>query len=205
MPDRPYPPSFTGLLLHREPRLGYSFFVPSGWHRQEVEGANGVDTATVMYVPSLDDPLTGFSAEGRDLGLEVTSDDFPAVQAGFLSGLRKMHQSRLESHEGESIGPLITLEARHTFRDGKETRKRWVRLLYQRSLQVRLVAQGSTVEEFEYWLPMFFESMRTFRFGDWGVDMGIPADDWLGQKEEPATGDGPILAAEEEEINSPGG
>ena len=187
MPDRPYPPSFTGLLLHREPRLGYSFFVPDGWHRQEIEGANDAESMSVMYVPSLDDALTGFSAEGRDLGLEVTPEDFPALQAGFLSGLRKMHGSRLESHEGETIGPLITLEARHTFREGKVIRKRWVRLLYQRSLQIRLVAQGSTVEEFDYWLPMFFESMRTFRFGDWGIDVGVPADDWLGKTEEPAT------------------
>ena len=187
MPDRPYPPSFTGLLLHREPRLGYSFFVPDGWHRQEIEGANDAESMSVMYVPSVDDPLTGFSAEGRDLELEVTPEDFPALQAGFLSGLRKMPGSRLESHEGETIGPLITLEARHTFREGKVIRKRWVRLLYQRALQVRLIAQGSTVEEFDYWLPMFFESMRTFRFGDWGIDMGVPADDWLGKTEDPAT------------------
>ncbi|HLH72615.1 MAG TPA: hypothetical protein VKX96_04970 [Chloroflexota bacterium] len=183
MSDRPYPPSFTGLLLHREPRLGYSFFVPNGWYRQDVEGAEGV---AVMYIPSPDDLLTGFSAEGRDLGLEVSADDFPALRAGFLSGLRKMNHSRIESHEGEAIGRLITLEARHTFRDGGATRKRWVRLLYQGTIQVRLVAQGSTEEEFNYWLPMFFESMRTFRFGDWGVDVGIPADDWLvGTEESP--------------------
>ena len=198
MLDRPYPPSFTGLLLHREPRLGYSFFVPDGWHRQDVEGAVGLESPTVMYVPSLDDSLTGFSVEGRDLGLEVTSDDFPSLQAGFLSGLRKMPRSRLESHEGESIGPLITLEARHTFRDGSVTRKRWVRLLYQRSIQVRLIAQGSTVEEFDYWLPMFFESMRTFRFGDWGIDVGVPADDWLVKTEEPAvSGEGSAEIREE--------
>jgi hypothetical protein len=93
--DRPYPPSFTGLLLHREPRLGYSFFVPNGWYRQDVEGAEGV---AVMYIPSPDDLLTGFSVEGRDLGLEVSADDFPALRAGFLSGLRKMNHSRIESH-----------------------------------------------------------------------------------------------------------
>jgi hypothetical protein len=36
---------------------------------------------------------------------------------------------------------------------------------------VRLVAQGATVEQFDYWLPMFYEAMRTFQFGDWAVEL----------------------------------
>jgi hypothetical protein len=183
MSDRSSPPRFTGLLVHREPRLGYSFFVAAGWHRQAVEGAG--ETA-VMYLPALDDPHTGISAEGWDLGVEVTAADLPDLQAGFLSGIRKLNRSRLESHEGEAIGQLLTMEARHTYRDGPHTRKRWVRVLYQGTVQVRLVAQGSSAAEFDYWLPMFFESMRTFRFGDWAIDLGIPSDDWVTPSSKPA-------------------
>ena len=29
------------------------------------------------------------------------------------------------------------------------------------------MVQGSTVERFEHWEPMFFTAMRTVRFGDW--------------------------------------
>ena len=32
-------------------------------------------------------------------------------------------------------------------------------------------AQGATPAEFDYWEPMFFETMRTFRFGDWWADV----------------------------------
>lgn len=164
----PQLPSFTGLRLHRDTTLGYSFFVPLDWARLELESATGNG---VMYAPRADEPLNSFSAEGRDLGTAVNADDLSALEAGFLAGLRRLPRSAVESSEAESIGRLITMEARHTFRAGKVTRKRWVRLLYQDSLQVRLVAQGATVEQFEYWLPMFYEAMRTFQFGDWAVEL----------------------------------
>ena len=132
----------------------------------ELDSAEG---SGVIYAPALDDAATSFSAEGRDLGLSVAAEDLPALRTGFLRGLRALTGSVLESSEAETIGPLITMEARHTFLQEGHARKRWVRLLYQGSTQVRLVAQGASVEQFHYWLPMFYESMRTFRFGDWGV------------------------------------
>jgi hypothetical protein len=42
-----------------------------------------------------------------------------------------------------------------------------VRLLYQGRTQVRLVAQAASVDGYAYWEPMFYEAMRTVRFGDW--------------------------------------
>lgn len=156
------------MRLHRDQTLGYSFFVPLDWHALELESATGNGA---MYAPVVDDPLNSFSAEGRDLGTAVTADDLPALEAGFLAGVRRLPRSVIESAEAEAIGRLITMEARHTFREGKVTRKRWVRLLYQGSVQVRLVAQGATVEQFAYWLPMFFQSMRTFQFGDWAASL----------------------------------
>src|SRR5579884_2410293 len=174
MTDSGRRPTFTGLVVHRDLTYRYSFFVPDGWYRLELEASTGNG---VFYAPALDDPLTGFSADARDLQTEITPDDLPILRAGFLSGLRKMPHSIVESHEAEAVGRLITMEARHTYRDGAVTRKRWVRLLYQGSIQVRLVAQGATIERFNYWLPMFFESMRTFRFGDWAAEIGLaPAD-----------------------------
>lgn len=168
-------PSFTGLLLCREPTLGYSFFVPDGWHRREIEGSDG---ANILYAPSPEETFTSFSVEGRDLGVEITADDLPVLREGMLRGLRKLPGSKITRIEAEAIGRLITLEARHTYREGGGVRERWVRLLYQGTVQARLVAQAATVEEFNYWLPMFYESMRTFRFGDWALDAGVATDDW---------------------------
>lgn len=167
----PSGPVFLGLRLHRDTTLGYSFFVPVGWRRLELESADG---SGVIYAPAPDDAATSFSAEGRDLGLSVAAEDLPALRTGFLRGLRALPESVLESSEAESIGSLITLEARHTFRQDDSTRKRWVRLLYHGTTQVRLVAQAASLEQFQYWLPMFYESMRTFRFGDWGTEVGSP-------------------------------
>jgi hypothetical protein len=169
-------PRFTGLLLHREPPLGYSFFVPDGWHRVDLLA----EGASVRYAPSADDPFTGFSALGRDLGVEIAPRDLRDLRAGFLRGLRQAPRSRVKLLDAAAIGRLITLEAHHTYRDGENVRKRWVRLLYQGTVQVTLVAQAATVEAFDYWLPMFYESMRTFRFGDWALDAGVAAEDWRG-------------------------
>jgi hypothetical protein len=155
------------LLVHRDFTHKYSILVPDGWHRLEVSDEAG---SGVLYAPSTEDVFTGFSAHARDLGTAVTAKDLPDLRAGFLSGLRKLPRSRIEAQEADAIGRLITMEARHTFRDGDIIRKRWVRLLYQDTIQVRLVAQGATVAEFDYWLPMFFESMRMVRFGDWWAE-----------------------------------
>jgi hypothetical protein len=155
-------PAFTGLVVHRDPAFGYSLLLPHGWHRLELE-----DSAGVLYAPEQDDPLTGLAVEARDLGTEVQPSDLATLRSGFLSGLRRLPECRIERREAEAVGPLITLEARHTYRDGDVVRKRWVRLLYQGRTQVRLLAQGATVEAFDYWEPMFYQAMRTVRFGDW--------------------------------------
>jgi hypothetical protein len=89
----------------------------------------------------------------------------PRVRAGFLSGLRRLSACRVEQHESEAVGELLTLEARHTFRDGGAVRKRWVRVLYKGRVEVRLIAQGATEAAFTFWEPMFFEAMRTVHFG----------------------------------------
>lgn len=173
-------PSFTGLLLHREPTLGYSFFVPDGWHRLGVDGEEGTG---VLYAPSIDDSFTSISVVGRDLGVEARAADLPDLRAGFRRGLRQFPKSRVESVEAESVGSLITIEGRHTYPDGGATRKRWVRLLYQGTLLVRIVAQATSVAEFAYWEPMFYQTIRTFRFGDWAADVGVATDDWLARSE----------------------
>jgi hypothetical protein len=168
-------PSFTGLIVHREPALGYSFLVPEGWERGEVLGTEGT---AVLYAPSVEESFTSFSAEGRDLGVEVVAEDLADLRRGFLRGLRQLPDARVKLLDAAAIGRLVTLEAHQTYREGDLVRKRWVRLLYQGTVQVRLIAQAASVDKFDYWLPMFYESMRTFRFGDWAADAGIIADDW---------------------------
>jgi hypothetical protein len=155
-------PAFTGLVVHRDPDVGYSLLLPDGWSRIDLPEADGS-----LFTPDPSDPTTGLEVSGRDLGTEVQAKDLPAIRRGFMSGLRQLPECRIEHQEDTAIGGLLTLEARLTYRQDDATRKRWVRLLYQRRAQVRLMAEGSTVERFGYWEPMFFTAFRTVRFGDW--------------------------------------
>ncbi len=163
------PPSFTGLVVHRDQVIGYSLLIPEGWQRFDLEAGDGV-----FFAPTLDSRETGLEVAGRDLGTDVQPDDLAIIQRGFLTGLQRLPDCQIESREAESIGRLLTLEARFTFRDGDVVRKRWVRQLYQGRVQVRVVAQGATPDAFGYWEPMFTTMMRTIRFGDWWSDaLGI--------------------------------
>jgi len=153
-------PSFTGLQVVHDARLGFSILIPDGWQRLDVS-----DSSADFYAPDPADLLTGLAIEGRDLGTEVQPGDLATLRRGFLRGLREVAGSKVESREAEAVGRLISLEARHTFRDGDVIRKRWVRLLYQGRAQVRLIAQAATVEQFDYWEPMFYTAIRTAHFG----------------------------------------
>jgi hypothetical protein len=170
--DSPSRASFTGLIVHRDVHFRYSILIPEGWHRLDVAEDFGPGA---FYAPTTTNTLTGFLAQARDLGTTVAGEDLGALRAGFLRGLRGVPGSKIESQEADAIGTLITMEARQTYLDGAIRRKHWVRLLYQGSIQVRLIARGETVEEFQRWLPMFYETMRTFRFGDWWADASVPA------------------------------
>jgi hypothetical protein len=178
------PPSFTGLVVHRDPVIGYSLLLPEGWHRSDLEAGDGV-----FFAPTPDDRETGLEVAGRDLGFEVQPGDLATIERGFLAGLQQLANCQIESREAESIGRLLTLEARLTFREGDTLRKRWVRQLYQGRAQIRVVAQGASPEAFGYWEPMFTTMMRTVRFGDWwaeviGVEWAEKAFKDLGEDDE---------------------
>jgi hypothetical protein len=154
-------PAFTGLGAYRDPRFNFALVLPDGWSQLDV-----LDGTDVFYTPDPADPQTGLAIEAHELSTVVRAGDLPALRRGFLAGLRQLPASRIERREAEAVGALITLEARHTFRDGECIRKRWVRLLYQDRIQVRLIAQAASVAQFTYWEPMFYTAMRSVHFGD---------------------------------------
>jgi hypothetical protein len=166
LPPQAPTPAFTGLVAHHDPGFNFTLFVPDGWHRLDVQSPG----AGVFYAPDPTDLLTGLAVEGRDLGTAVGARDLPALRRGFLAGLRQLPECRIASREAEVVGSLLTLEARHTFRDGDAVRQRWVRLLYQDRIQVRLIAQAASIDQFAYWEPMFYTAMRSVRFAAlWSV------------------------------------
>jgi hypothetical protein len=155
-------PAFTGLVVHHDPTFGYALLVPAGWQRMPLSGSK----SGLFYAPDADDLITGLAVDALDLGTPVVASDLATLQRGMLVGLRRLSHCQIESSEADSVGQLLTLEVRHTFRDGDATRKRWTRLLYQGRTQVRLVAQAANAAIFAYWEPMFYEALRTVHFGN---------------------------------------
>lgn len=148
-------PSFKGLNWHREQY--YSFFIPIDWHK----GNWHDDRTGIICSPSQEDNYTLFAVEVNDLGTTLTADDLPYLSKGFLDGIKNLPESKIDSKKEAVTGKLLQLEAKYTFLEDGQTRKRWVRVFYQGTRQTTVTAQGATVEAYDYWLPMFNEAMMT--------------------------------------------
>ena len=148
-------PVFKGLNWHRE--QFFSLFIPIDWHK-----TNWPDERQgTLFLPSQEDIYTLFAIEVNDLGTIVTADDLAYLSSGFLGGIKDLPERKIESKKESVTGKLLQLEAKYTFLENEQTRKRWVRVLYHETRQVTVTAQGANVEAFDYWLPMFYEAMMT--------------------------------------------
>ena len=154
-------PIWLGMKLYYDLDLDFSFWHESRWNRFKFsDGRSGI-----IVSPEDSDPLTTFSVQVRELDTEVNSDDMPVLTEGFIAGLQSLPECKIESQEESITGSLIILDARLTFTEEGITRKRWVQLVYKGNRQYLLVGQGATVEDFEWWLPMFFMATNTFVIG----------------------------------------
>jgi len=174
MPDEEPRPSFTGLAVARNLEYHFSFLYPDGWHTFDLETDDGQG---IIVAPSPVDTANSFSVEARDLGTTLTEEDLPTLREGFMAGLQDLPDVQIESQDDFAIGDLLGVEAVLTYREGDATRKRWVRLLYQKSIQARVIAQGASPAEYDYWLPMLTQAMRTFQFADWWAE--VTGTQWL--------------------------
>lgn len=158
--NKPAKPSFKGLTWYREQY--FSLFIPQDW--KQIERPDG--RAGVIFLPSENDAHTLYSIEVIDLETTITADDLPYLSIGFMDGIKSLPDRKIESKDEGVAGKLLKLQAKYTFTEDGETRKRWVRVFYQGTRQVTALAQGKTVESYDYWLPMFFEAMMTINVHD---------------------------------------
>ena len=148
-------PAIKGLSWHREDY--FSFFIPRDWHKFEwVDERQGV-----IYGPDPNEPLTIFAVEVQDLGTLITADDLDTLAEGFFESIENLPEAEIESRNQKVTGKLLELEAKYTYQEQGETRKRWVRQFYQDTRQIVMMAQGETSEKYDYWLPLYFEAMMT--------------------------------------------
>ena len=150
-------PAIRGLRWHRHQY--FSFFVPDDWYRSTTD-----DTSTrVIYSPNPEDNATLFAVDLQELGTTLVPDDLEVLAEGFFESIAQLPQTMIQTHKMKASGSIIEMEAKYTFSEAGATRKRWTRVLYQDTRQIALTAQGATPEIYDYWLPMFFESMSTAR------------------------------------------
>lgn len=158
-------PTFKGLNWYR--KQYFSLFLSDDWQRFDwPDGREGV-----VFLPSGEDTETIFGVEVADLGLEILAEDKEDLKAGFLNSIQELPESNVEEHKDWVVGNKICLEAKYTYLEDASSevptskvptqRKRWVRVLYDKSRQISFIAQGSSPEAFEFWLPMFYQAMMT--------------------------------------------
>jgi len=151
-------PKYTGMHKYVNAEAGFAIWVPSDWYQYDLEeGRLGV-----IYSPYPDDINTCFYIEKQKLAFSVRPKDLDILQKGFLEGIQQLPEVEIIKHE-ESVGPagVILLDARYTFVEDGVRRKRWTRVSYWGNGQLTMVAQGATEEEFDYWEPMFYNTMMT--------------------------------------------
>ncbi|MBX2999699.1 MAG: hypothetical protein KF893_14365 [Caldilineaceae bacterium] len=152
-------PATKGLALYKDNYLGFSFFHPEEWHQFNwLDGRRGV-----LYGPVFNDNSTIFAVAVQDLGIRVNTRDLKDLHMGFISGIGRLANSQIEWQNQWQSGDQIGMEARYSFIEGDAKRKRWVRVLYQDTRQFTLTVQVAHAAEFDEWLPMFHQSMMTFR------------------------------------------
>jgi hypothetical protein len=158
MPDLTGNPRYTGQFKYVDRKGGYGIWLPAGWQQVDmVEGHQGA-----VFYPDPNDPHTCFSTEKFILKYKVKRDDLPTLREGLEAGLRQLPGIEIESREETVSERVLGFDVRFMFNEGEARRKRWLRVIYWGEGQLVFIAQGATPELFEYYLPMFFNTMMTF-------------------------------------------
>jgi hypothetical protein len=157
MPAKLKGPVYTGMTLHPSEKGGFAIWLPSDWHKTELKPKH----VGMLFSPYADDINTCLLAEKHKLKVKVKPGDVDILREGFMEGLMALPGIEIESKEESLSDTIQVFDVRYTFLEGEERRKRWMRSIYWGNAQLVLIAQGRTVEDFEYWLPMFYNSMTT--------------------------------------------
>lgn len=142
-------PQFSGLTTYTDAQGRFEFRHPAGWIRSELDEQDGV-----ILRPEADEQATYFAVSVTPLELSVVADDLPTLRSGFDDGLAQFADSAVESAKDETYNNIVKVERTFTFTEDGLTRKRRAWAMYADQWQYLVVFQGSTVEEYHYWLPM---------------------------------------------------
>lgn len=143
-------PAFTGIHTYQDPEGRFEFRHPWEWEEYDLED----DRDGVITSPTDGDDETYFAVWLTPLETSVVADDLPVLRDGFDAGLEQLTDVTVESSEEKTYNNIVRLERVVTFTENGIRRKRRVWALYADYWQFVVTFQGSTVSEYEYWLPM---------------------------------------------------
>lgn len=155
-------PRFTGITTYQDELGRFEFRHPWGWQRSDLDD----DLDGVIVTPEADEEATYFAVWVKALPEHVVADDLPVLREGFESGLSALPDLQVESSNDNTYNNIVKLERTITFTEDGSTRKRRVWAMYADSWQFLVVFQGSTVEEYHYWLPMGNYCFTAFKLPD---------------------------------------
>lgn len=151
-------PVYRGMTKHWDREAGYAVWLPSDWRKiNMVEGRRGW-----IFTPYRDHFDTCFSAEKIKLEYKVTPEDIDILVEGFEAGINSLPDVQIEYKNYDKGKKVIILEAKFTFTENGQRRKRWVKSIYWGEANLVLIAQGATEEDYAYWEGMLFNSMMTY-------------------------------------------
>jgi hypothetical protein len=150
-------PFYTGMYLHNDDAGGYTITVPTDWHKIPLK----TGMVGMMFSPYADDINTSLLTQKNILKYKVNAEDMPLLREGFEKGIRALPGVEIDKIEASYSKTINVFDAVFSFLDGDVRRKRWVRNVYWAEGQLIIIAQGRTPEDYEYWLPMFFNIITT--------------------------------------------
>lgn len=150
-------PAYTGVTCHVDKRGGYLIWLPSDWTEIKLKRNH----RGFFFSPYPDDINTSFLIEKHTLKVTVTLEDMDIVREEFHKGVYALPGVEIEALEESLTETVKIFDARFTFLEGENRRKRWVRNIYWGNGQLVVIAQGRTPEDFEYWRPMFYNAILT--------------------------------------------
>ena len=150
-------PFYTGMYVHNDNVGGYTITMPSDWYQIPLkEGMVGM-----MFSPYPDDINTSLLTQKHLLDYRVTPSDMHFLREAFENGIRQLPGAKIEKTDAAYSETINIFDAVFSFLDRDVLRKRWVRNIYWAEAQLVVIAQGRTPEDYEYWLPMFFNTITT--------------------------------------------
>ncbi len=155
-------PKFTGVETIIDVHGRFRYRVPSDWHRFEVEG----QTDSLLFSPHAVDTSTYIASWVTKLEFQAGADDLELLASALNEGLGQLPELTIEAEANDCYQNLIKLDRTFTFRENGELRRRHAWYIYVADWQIVLVYQGSSPEEYDYWLPMGNTPFMHFNLAD---------------------------------------